>query len=471
LGEQGYLDVIVGTLGRRAGLYRARADVSPRMARGSMMEHRPIPHPSNGGGAPASATLWSATAIPGPMLDRLAAQIETDVLVIGGGVAGLTTALHLAEADIDCVVAEAGHPGDGATGQSGGIVAPDYIRHTPETIGAVLGRQAAERLTRMIGGSAEQVFRLIDRCGIVCDAAQDGFYTPAHTERLALEQRRYVEQWRSRGYPVDFVEAEDAARVFGTDRYCGGLRFAHGGSLNPLSYARGLAGAAVRAGARVFAGTPVHRLQYFGGRWIAESANGAVSARRLVLAANGGNAALHLALRYTVLPLHVVQFATAPLQANEQAQVLSEGGAFTDKVPYLFTARLDGLGHLISAFPVSYLVSGSRAFHREAERRLRRHFATLPQPQIAFLWQGVAWLNPSFLPELYDLGDNALAIQACNGRGISINTALGIEVAAALVRGDRDVLSVRPRAPIPLKMYAGAALLPKVLMSMAYLSD
>ena len=434
-----------------------------------MTEHAPIHLPA--GQRPSSTPLWYATAAAGPDLPALAADIVADVLVIGSGIAGLSTALHLAEAGVDVALVEAARPGSGATGQSGGLIAPDYIRHTPETIGPLLGRADAERLTRMIGGSGQRVFDLVERHGIDCDARPEGFYTPAHTEALADEQRRYAALWLSRGFPVRFVEASHARRVFGAHRYFGALHFAQGGSLNPLAFARGLAAAALRAGARIHGGTPAEPPVRAGDRWQVKTPGGSVTARRLVLAANGGNAALHSALRRTALPLHVVQFATAPLSTAERARILPEGGAFTDKVPYLFTARLDGQGHLISAFPRSFLVRGDRGYGREARRRLKQHFGGLTDPQIDYLWEGTAWVNPTLLPAVYDLGSDGLAIQADNGRGLAMNTAIGAEVAEMLAKRDPDALSLKLRVPAAVRGHAGASLLPKLLMSMAYLSN
>lgn len=434
-----------------------------------MSQHQRPGH-AGADGLPASP-LWLSTAPPGPAVAPLAEVVSTEFLVIGGGIAGLTTALHLAAAGADVCLIESRQIGSGATGQSGGLVAPDFIRHTPESIGAALGRTAGERLTRTIGQSAQQVFDLIARHDIACDHAQDGFYTPAHTEALAENQRAYAAQWASRGFPVAFVDGAEARARFGVEHYCGALRFDQGGSLNPLAFARGLAEAAKRHGARLFADSPVEAVSRIGGRWVARTRSGSIAARRLVLAANGGNPALHPALARTILPLQVVQFATAPVTAEQRRSVLPAGSAFTDKVPYLFTGRLDGHGHLISAFPVNFVVRGKQAYFREARRRIRQHFAAMPEPDIRFLWEGVAWVNPSFLPEIYDLGDDALAIQACNGRGISVNTAIGIEMADALLNADLDRLSVRPRAPSPIRLHAGARLLPKLLMSMAYLSN
>lgn len=418
-----------------------------------------------------TSPVWTANAGPAPKVEALSGAHETDVLVIGGGIAGMTTALHLAEKGVDVLLVEAQQFGDGATGQSGGIVAPDYIRHTPETIQPVLGKDAGERLTGMIGGSGQNVFDLIHRHAIECDARQDGFYTPAHTEALAEQQRDYARQWQSRGHKVSFIDGAQARSFFGADRYCGALRFEEGGGLNPLAFVRGLARAAQRNGARLHANSPVTQLERKDGHWLCRTPIGTVRAQRLVLAANGGNAALHPAMRRTSLPLHVFQFASMPLNPEQRQTILPRGGAFTDKVPYLFTARLDGLGHLISAFPMSFMVNGDQAFYREARRRLKQHFGVMPEPQIDYLWRGLAWVNTSFLPEIYDLGDNAIAIQACNGRGIATNTVIGSEVADMLATGSRDALSVRPRAPRPVRFHTGASLLPKFLMSLAYLTN
>ncbi|MHB9881178.1 NAD(P)/FAD-dependent oxidoreductase [Pacificimonas sp. ICDLI1SI03] len=417
-----------------------------------------------------TSSLWTATAARAPAFTSLSGDQQADVLVVGGGIAGMSTALSLAEKGIDVALVEAGQPGDGATGQSGGLVAPDYIRHSPESIRSVLGHKDAERLTGMIGRSGQHVFDLITRYGIDCGARQDGFYTPSHTPSLAEDQRRYANQWRVRGHKVSFVEGEEVRQLFGADRYCGALRFEEGGSLNPLGYVRGLARSAQLNGARVFTNSTVRALNREKDVWVCQTSSGTIRAPRVVLAANGGNAALHPAMRRTSLPLHVVQFATTPLDPSQRRAILPNGGGFTDKVPYLFTARIDNHGHLVSAFPMSFLLKGDEGYYREARSRLREHFETMRDPDIGHLWRGVAWVNTSFLPEVYDLGDDAISIQACNGRGIATNTVLGAEVAAMLATGDSESLSVRMRKPKPIRFYSAAAMLPKLLMSMAYLS-
>lgn len=428
-----------------------------------------------GDAAPArdlASPLWKATSPAGPALPALDGDTETDVLVVGGGIAGMSTALHLAEAGIDVTLAEAGQPGRAATGQSGGLIAPDYIRHTPESIVAAFGARTGEQLNRMLGDSARLCFDLIARHAIDCDARQDGFYAPVRVPRLADAQHAVATQWHMRGFDVSFVDKGELSGLLGTDAYCGALRFGQGGSLNPLAYVRGLAAAALRAGARLHAETPVEALTRTDqGRWRARTPHGSILARRVVLAANGANARLHPAMRRTALPLNVVEFATAPLAPELRARILPRGGAFTDKSSYIFSARYDGDGRLISAFPRTLLVRGAKAFRNEARRHLTKYFDGLDGTGIESLWEGLAWINTSFLPEIYDLGEGAIAIQACNGRGISTNTAIGAELAEALAAGDLAALSIPPREPRPVSFHALAARAPALMMTLAYLTD
>lgn len=459
--------VTIAEFGEMAGVAQIAQVPSAADSQKSTRELRLSAHVPNAN----PSAVWAATAAPAAEFPALDKAIETDVLIIGGGIAGTSTALHLAERGIAVVLLEAGEMGDGATGQSGGLIAPDYIRHTPETVRPLFGHTAAERLTRMIGNSGQFVFDLIDRFSIDCEARQDGFYTPSHNARLAEDHESYANLWKARGFPVEFLGAERAGALFGASRYCGTLHFASGGSLNPLSFVRGLAIAAAENGARLFAQSPAIGLDRKDGNWLCHTPSGTVHASRVVLAANGGNGRLHPAMRKTSLPLHVSQFASAPISAGQHSVILPEGGAFTDKVPYLFTARVDAQQRIISAFPASYFIRGNAAGLREARRRLMQHFDVLNDPQVEYVWRGTAWVNTSFLPEVYDLGDDAIAIQACNGRGIANNSIIGAQLAEMLANSDPDALGVTMRQPEPVAFYPIASMMPKLLMSLAYLSN
>ncbi len=412
-------------------------------------------------------SLWSETAREKMDSAPLVADIDADVAIVGAGIAGLSTALHLAEAGISVVVLEAEQPGDGATGASGGLLAPDFISHTPRTIIAQFGEEAGKRLIDLVGGSARLCFDLIERHAIDCAAVNKGFFCPAHTEKYADTLQKKAAEWREHGYDVRFVDTAETAKYLGTDFYSGSLKFADGGGINPLAYVHGLARAGRAAGVDIYCNSPVHSLSHDGAVWNLTCTEGVVRARQIVLAANGGNIHLHPSLRDTVLPMRVYEFATAPLTADLRAEIVPEGITFTDQQPYLFTARLDESGRLVSAFPDFLTRRPRQILLQEARRRVSRHFPALAQYPIDYMWEGTAWINPSLLPRIQSLGQGGFAIQACNGRGLAINTALGKQMADALSSGQFDRLAVQPGTAKPIRGYGVARHLPALTMAAA----
>jgi glycine/D-amino acid oxidase-like deaminating enzyme len=232
-----------------------------------------------------------------------------------------------------------------------------------------------------------------------------------------------------------------------------------------------LAEAAIRQGAAIYSHSPVNKLACHSDGWRVVTASGHLDAKRVVLAANGGNAALHAGMKRTVLPLRVFEFATAPLSAEQRASILPQGGSFTDKHSYLFTGRYDKEGRLIGAFPDFFIKRSEKCLYGEAKRRLVRHFPILERVPIEYLWHGTAWINPSLLPKIYELGEGAFAIQACNGRGLATNTVLGKEMASALIHKNESLLSVNPELAVQIRAHCLVQMAPSILMAMAYLND
>ncbi|MDZ4729688.1 MAG: FAD-binding oxidoreductase [Xanthomonadales bacterium] len=416
-------------------------------------------------------TLWEATAAPGPKLESIEGEHKVDVAVIGAGVAGLSTTLHLAEAGCSVALLEAAELGSGATGKSGGLLAPDFIRHSPLEINRLLGPDNGPRLVEMVGLSAKQCVELIETHSISCDAKLDGFWVPAHDQSTSIKLLNRANEWHEAGFNVAWIPAGETIERLGSERYCGAVRFAEGGSLNPLAFSRGLAEAAIRHGAEIYTNSPVKELTRQLDGWRLTALSGQVDAKRVVLAANGGNSALHVGMRRTALPLSVFQYATQPLAPEQKAAVFPVGGSFTDKQPYIFSARFDRDGRLISALPDFFIPRSEKSLIAEANRRLAKHFPILENASIEYLWRGTAWINPTLLPKVYDLSDGVFAIQACNGRGIALNAVLGKEMANALTKGKQYSRVVKTERPNPIKAHRLVQNLPSVLMALAYFKN
>ena len=196
------------------------------------------------------------------------------------------------------------------------------------------GPDLGARMNALAGAAPAFVFDLIKRHAIAATPGKMGLCAPPsrHARRRV---RASADQWSRRNAPVDFLDAAAASRLTGTDRYRGAMFDRRGGDLNPLGFARGLARAAIAAGAAVHGGTSVLGLIRSDDRWMVHTAHGTVTAEHVVLATNGYTDSLWPRLRRTIVPLFGAIAASAPLpdaiasRVMPSRSVLYESGAIT----------------------------------------------------------------------------------------------------------------------------------------------
>ena len=235
------------------------------------------------------ANVWEETAVAAPAVPALEGAHRAHVLIVGAGYLGLSAALHLAEAGVDVVVVDSHEPGWGASGRNGGQVIPG-LKHDPGELEAMFGRERGERIWRFAGGAADVVFDLVARHRLDCHVRRAPWIQGIHSEKAAARARRRVADWKRRGAPVEYLDRAATAAISGTDIYIGAFADARAGALQPLSYVRELARAAIAAGARVYRGARVSTLQWEGNGWRAATAAGGDIRARIVLVATNAYA-------------------------------------------------------------------------------------------------------------------------------------------------------------------------------------
>src|SRR4051794_22771151 len=177
-------------------------------------------------------SLWVAATPPGPNLPALAGSVEADVIVIGAGFTGLSTALHLREAGVDVAVVEAAEPGWGASGRNNGQVIPTLSRPDPDDIIAKHGA-VGERFVALLRDSASTLFDIARRYQIQAEQEQSGWVQPVHSPgRIRIAERR-VRQWSKLGAPVELLSRDQTRAMLGSDAWFGGFWNRSGGPGNP----------------------------------------------------------------------------------------------------------------------------------------------------------------------------------------------------------------------------------------------
>jgi glycine/D-amino acid oxidase-like deaminating enzyme len=401
---------------------------------------------------PLSPSLWAATAAPAPPTEQLAVSTRADVLVIGGGYAGLGTALHLAERGVDVAVLEAREIGFGGSGRNGGQVIPG-LKYDPDELIARYGPERGAQVVRFAAGTADAVFDLIDRHGMDVPRTRSGWIQGAHTPAALELAHRRVEQWTRHGANVRTLDRAQAAALLGTSKYLGGWLDGRAGTIQPLSYARGLARAALHAGARVYTGTPVSALRREAGKWVATTAGGAtVTADRVVMCTNAYGADLWPGLKPTIIDANTFQVATQPLPDDIRASILPLGQVCSDTRNLLLYFRLDHQGRLLMGGRGPFREPRGPQDWRHLERVMLKMFPQVAGIPFEYRWCGRVAITRDYLPHLHEPEPGLLIDIGCQGRGVGLQTAMGAALARYVASGDRDALPfpIVPIKPFPL---------------------
>lgn len=395
---------------------------------------------------PASS-LWSATAAPPPATPPLDGDRRADVAIVGGGYTGLSAALHLAERGVDAVVLEAERPGYGASGRNHGQVVPTYYGYNPDDIVAKFGPELGERMNGWVAGSADLVFRLIQRFGIDCDARPVGWLMPVDIPGQMARAQAKTEQWAARGAPAEWLGAERTQALIGSPVYRGAMLQRAGGNLQPLGYARGLARAAQSAGAAVHGESPVTAIARDGTSWRVTTPRGTVTADSVILAANAYGARLWPDLHESFVQFRLFQGATPPLPEDLRRTIMPEGHSFTDARALSRGIRLSPDGRLVTGgFPVlTHDVPGY--LRRAVPKRLRDIYPQLGELTLDYLWDGKVAMTHDHLPRYHNPAPGLHVGFGYNGRGVALATAMG-RLLAERVRGLPDAEMPLPIGPI-----------------------
>ena len=412
-------------------------------------------------------SYYAATAHAAPSRQPLRGDVEADVCVVGGGIAGCSTALHLAERGYRVVLLEGRRIGWGASGRSGGQAIFGYAAGQDKLI-AEVGREHARRLFDLSVEALDLLRDTVARHSIDCDL----HWGQVH---VAVKPRQVdeLQAWRDElASDCDYrtlrwMDRDETSALIASDRYLGGLIDTRSGHLHPLNYTLGLARAAEAAGALLHEGSQVIGLDH-GDVVTVRTAEGRVRVKHVALCCNAYiDDRVSKKLRNRIMPVGTYIVATEPLGAERLRTILRENVAVTDVNWVLDYFRCSADHRLLFGGRVSYSGLDPLGTERATRARMLAVFPQLADARIDYAWGGYVDITMSRAPDFGRLAPNVYYLQGFSGHGIALTGLAGQLVAEAIAgQAERfDLFAKLRHRDFP----GGAALrMPALVLAMAW---
>ena len=380
------------------------------------------------------------------------ADRSTEVAVIGAGFAGLSAALTLARAGRDVTVFEASVIGAGAAARAAGS-----LGHVPKAsltdLEALYGRSTAVTAYQEARRAKEYVEGLIRDHQIACNLRVGHRFIAAHSPRAFSKQRNNLEKLRDSWGEVELVPRELQRREIGSDAFFGGIRLANAATVQPALLQRGLARAAISAGAVLRQQARVTEVRRTAGQFEVMTRDGASRADHVVLATNadtgiGPARFRNLARRLVVIP--AFGLATESVPSDVMARVLPIRGPVSDtyKIMNYIAPSEDGRRFILSG-------RAGRAeggLERKAEKVFGYFASSFPDlrgVKVSHCWTGRFAITADWVPHM-GTDEGIHYVLGCCGTGIPMSTWLGHRVALKILDQADDASAFdRPLPPVP----------------------
>ncbi len=395
----------------------------------------------------ALGNYYEATRRVDLITSPLAGNIKADVAIIGGGITGISAALHLAERGYKVAVLEAETIGWGASGRNGGQVLPGFGASQTK-IKSLVGAARARRLWNMSVEAVDLLHAQIQRFGIPCDPVT-GYLHAAVKPRQVRELREAQEELAELGAPPGrLLQGEELQQRLASPRYLAALEDFCAGHIHPLNYTLGLAKAAQAQGAMLFSETRVTKVEP--GKIVQVTTPRGIVSAAFVLCSGGAYLGdLMRPIAGYIMPVGTYIIATET--RADVARMIPGNEAVADLNFVLDYFRRSADDRLLFGGRVSYSTLPPPSLKASMLKRAQKVFPQLHDARVEYLWGGNVDITQNRAPHFGRIAYNILYTQGFSGHGVALTGLAGKLVAEAIAgQAERfDVFASIPHARFP----------------------
>lgn len=395
---------------------------------------------------------------PAPLAPALAGDVKADVVVVGGGYTGLSTALELRARGADVALLEQEFCGFGASGRNAGQLTPTIGKDAP-TLALMFGAEKAGALMKFADRAVRHAESLIAAHSIDCEYVANGNIIAGVHPKQEKALARAAAAGAKLGAHLTWLDGTEMRRRGLPPAFTFGVLEGCGGHLNPGKYVLGLRAAALKAGVRIHEKSPVTGIDE-GPQLRVRTAAGSVSAGQMVFATNAFTPVTLGRFGNRVCPVRVSLFRTAPLDAAQKARMGWAGseGIYTAH-EILESYRPTADGRIVGGSKmVNYAWGGGLPPAEQPEtfalleNAFRDRFPMLDDVPVECFWGGWIGMTLDFLPRCGVTGKhhNLHYGLAYNGHGIAQASYMGRLLADRVNGSANDDAALLQRRGIPI---------------------
>ena len=384
--------------------------------------------------APYGHSWYAATKVSAPLRPQLTTHLDVDVCVIGGGLAGLTTARELVKSGWSVALLEAGRLSAQASGRNTGFVLPGFAA-SAESLVKRLGFAAAADLWALSQAGVEYVRDTIRDDALPGVSPQNGWLQVSkidNEDRLA----RLVDLLGEFGAVVEPWETDRVRAVLRSERYFQAIHYPAAVNIHPLNYALGLAAAAERDGLRMYEHTAALAIDAAGVRKRVDTAHARVRANHVVVCGNLGIAGLMPTIAGTLIPLTTYVITTSPLGARIGDAVAYGGSVSDSELADNHYRRIDG-DRLLWSGRMTTSERDPRRYLQALVADIAKTYPQLGNVASEYAWSGTLGHTVHGMPQIGQLSPGLWLASGFGGHGLNTSALAGLLVARAVVDGDQ----------------------------------